>query len=147
MAPIPPSLFVEDDYVAPPFILPTIIDRNKRIPRGGKINNITTIVAEDTNKDDVKEYVKGILFAAILMLVLFFVWAIILLVFKCIGRKRVGVLSGRPPKIKHTSTPQGEALGVGNSTELQEIGRRQAEEGNPNNKTHVVTETSVTNND
>mmetsp|Transcript_13849 Transcript_13849/g.20433 ORF Transcript_13849/g.20433 Transcript_13849/m.20433 type:complete len:566 (+) Transcript_13849:70-1767(+) len=46
------------------------------------------------SSDDRWDYIKGLVITTIIVLSIFLVWAIILLIFKCLGAKRVGFLSG-----------------------------------------------------
>lgn len=62
------------------------------MPRFGHSNSFASLF--DSGSDGQTDYILGLLFAAVFILVLFVVWGILLLIFKCLGQKRVGFLSG-----------------------------------------------------
>eukprot|EP00547_Thalassionema_nitzschioides_P004836 CAMPEP_0194218518 /NCGR_PEP_ID=MMETSP0156-20130528/23952_1 /TAXON_ID=33649 /ORGANISM="Thalassionema nitzschioides, Strain L26-B" /LENGTH=654 /DNA_ID=CAMNT_0038947905 /DNA_START=39 /DNA_END=2003 /DNA_ORIENTATION=- len=59
-------------------------------PRFGHSDKFADII---TSKEERQDYIAGLLFAGLFVLVIMFVWTVALLVLKCIG-KRVGFLSG-----------------------------------------------------
>jgi hypothetical protein len=60
-------------------------------PRFGRSNEFALLFSE--NQAEQSDYIRGLLFTGVLIFTFFFVWLILLLVFKCLGRK-VGFLSG-----------------------------------------------------
>jgi hypothetical protein len=48
------------------------------------------------NPDEVEDYALGLLFIACLVMSFFTVWGLVLLLFKCLGPKHLGVFSGQP---------------------------------------------------
>lgn len=65
-----------------------------RLPRFSHSGDLSLIFSEDP--DNVDTYVKGLLFVACLTISFFIVWGLLLLLFKCLGPKRMGVFSGHP---------------------------------------------------
>jgi len=64
----------------------------KDMPRFGHSDSFASLF--DSGSDGQTDYILGLLFAAVFILVLFVLWGILLLIFKCLGQKRVGFLSG-----------------------------------------------------
>ena len=62
-------------------------------PRFGHTSDFSALFASTTATD---EYVKGLICAASFILAILVVWCIALLAFKCLGKNRVGFLSGTP---------------------------------------------------
>jgi hypothetical protein len=60
-------------------------------PRFGRSNDFALLFSEDQAAQT--SYIKGIIFIGVLIFTFFLVWLILLLVFKCLGKK-VGFLSG-----------------------------------------------------
>jgi len=73
---------------------------HSRMPRFGHTSNITVVIAG--SKDDSKDYVVGLVAAAIAVFAFFVAWCIVLIVFKCLGYKRVGFFSGHGVKLPRT---------------------------------------------
>mmetsp|Transcript_32886 Transcript_32886/g.54287 ORF Transcript_32886/g.54287 Transcript_32886/m.54287 type:complete len:436 (-) Transcript_32886:221-1528(-) len=72
----------------------------RRVPRFGRSSDFSKLFA---SKEEAADYIYGLLFAGIMVIALFFTWTIVLLVFKCLGKKKVGFLSGSP-FLKKSST-------------------------------------------
>uniref|UniRef100_A0A7S1V0A2 Uncharacterized protein n=1 Tax=Grammatophora oceanica TaxID=210454 RepID=A0A7S1V0A2_9STRA len=66
----------------------------RRLPRFGHSNNFADLFS--SNPSDVNDYIYGLLFGGALVLSLFFAWTFLLIIFKCLGPRRVGSLSGAP---------------------------------------------------
>eukprot|EP00978_Attheya_sp_CCMP212_P006057 scaffold13640_cov65-Attheya_sp.AAC.3 len=64
----------------------------RAMPRFGHSDSFSSLF--DSGSDGQTDYILGLLFAAVFILVLFVLWGILLLIFKCLGQKRVGFLSG-----------------------------------------------------
>jgi hypothetical protein len=73
----------------------------RKIPRFGKTSDFARIAL---GYDAAEDYIIGLLFAAIFVLSTFAAWTIVLLIFKCIGPKRMGYLAGSP-FVKGTRRP------------------------------------------
>jgi hypothetical protein len=65
-----------------------------RLPRFSHSGDFSLLFSEEPGDPD--GYVKGLLFVACLVVSFFTVWGLLLLLFKCLGRKRMGVFSGHP---------------------------------------------------
>jgi hypothetical protein len=63
------------------------------VPRFGRTHDFARIVL---GREEATDYIVGLLFAGIMIFSFFFAWTIILMVFKCLGEKRVGFLAGKP---------------------------------------------------
>ncbi|KAG7372726.1 hypothetical protein IV203_018869 [Nitzschia inconspicua] len=79
------------------------------VPRGGRSNDVLKVVTG--SQQEKQEYVKGLLVSAIIILCFFGAWIILLIFLKCMGRNKVGWLSGRrqplPAKPKgHSAHPE-----------------------------------------
>mmetsp|Transcript_7024 Transcript_7024/g.11109 ORF Transcript_7024/g.11109 Transcript_7024/m.11109 type:complete len:586 (+) Transcript_7024:2030-3787(+) len=61
------------------------------LPRYGHTRDFASIFA---SKDEAIDYIQGLVIASIILLSVFLFWGILLLIFKCIGAKRVGFLAG-----------------------------------------------------
>uniref|UniRef100_A0A7S3L177 Uncharacterized protein n=1 Tax=Amphora coffeiformis TaxID=265554 RepID=A0A7S3L177_9STRA len=59
-------------------------------------NTRDVIVLWSGESDEISEYVRGLLFIAVVTFVIFVTWGLLLCIFMCLGRDRVGALSGRP---------------------------------------------------
>jgi hypothetical protein len=66
------------------------------LPRFSHSGDFSLLFSE--NPEDAADYAKGLLFIACLTISFFTVWGLLLLLFKCLGRKRMGVFSGHPYK-------------------------------------------------
>mmetsp|Transcript_4514 Transcript_4514/g.8330 ORF Transcript_4514/g.8330 Transcript_4514/m.8330 type:complete len:558 (-) Transcript_4514:63-1736(-) len=64
------------------------------LPRFSHSNDFSLLFSSDP--DDVRDYSLGLLFLAVFIISFFVVWGFILLLFKCIGPKHLGILSGFP---------------------------------------------------
>lgn len=64
------------------------------LPRFSHSGDLSLLFSDEP--DDVRDYAFGLLFVACLVISFFSVWGFIILLFKCLGRKRVGFLSGHP---------------------------------------------------
>lgn len=80
----PVSLFLQANAVA----------AFHRLGRFSHSGDFALVFSEDP--DDVADYAKGLLFIACLTMSFFTVWGMLLLLFKCLGKKRMGVFSGHP---------------------------------------------------
>jgi len=80
-------------------------ERMHGMPRWGYTDDFSKLFSEDS--DETKDYIYGLLFGATLILSLFLIWLIVILVFKCMGQRRVGFLSGAP----FTRTPETSDIG------------------------------------
>ena len=79
-------------------------DRFQSAPRFGHSSRFANLFSQ--NDDEFNEYIMGLLIVALLILSLFLLWGFLLLVFKfCLGRKRVGFLSGTPFEGTSASNP------------------------------------------
>jgi hypothetical protein len=80
----------------------------RNIPRFGKSSNFADIWQ---SKEAQSNYMVGLLFAGIFLFSIFFTWTIILLIFKLLGRQKVGFLAGAPfirpadPTIQYNNRP------------------------------------------
>lgn len=59
-------------------------------------NTRDVIVLWSGESDEISEYVRGLLFIAVVTFVIFATWGFLLCIFMCLGKGRVGALSGRP---------------------------------------------------
>lgn len=77
----------------PPFVIVQVscTSQLRRIPRFGHTNDFAALFESRSTSSD---YIQGILFYGCLAFGGFLFWATILLVLKCLGRKRVGFWSG-----------------------------------------------------
>ena len=77
----------------------------RNLPRFGRSTNFADLWG---TKEEQGDYIVGLLFGGLLLFSLFFAWSIALAIFKCLGQKRVGFLSGasfvRPPSTTTTTT-------------------------------------------
>lgn len=73
----------------------------RNVPRFGKSNDFSQLFE---SQDEATDYIVGLLFAGIMIFTIYFTWTIVLLVFKCLGQKRVGFLSGSPFVKKSSSS-------------------------------------------
>ena len=80
----------------------TAIDVLTNIPRFGRSSNFADMWG---TQDEKGEYVLGLLFWGILFFSLCFLWSVCILVWKCLGRQRVGFLSGAPLVLPQPSLP------------------------------------------
>lgn len=62
-------------------------------PRFGHTSEFSALFSSAAESQD---YMKGLVFAGSFILAIFIIWIIVLLVFKCFGKNRVGFLSGAP---------------------------------------------------
>lgn len=65
----------------------------RNIPRFGHSSEFADIWA---TKEQQRDYIEGLLFAGLFLFCFFLTWTILLLVFKCLGRLKVGFLCGDP---------------------------------------------------
>jgi hypothetical protein len=80
--------------LSPPPPLQVSATRSMRgVPRFGRSKDFSKIVS---SKEEAGDYIVGLLFAGIFIFSIFFAWTIVLTVFKCLGKKRMGFLSGSP---------------------------------------------------
>lgn len=61
------------------------------MPRFGASSDFSELFR---SKEAAKDYIVGLLFAGLFLFGLFFAWTVCLLVFKCLGKRKVGFLSG-----------------------------------------------------
>jgi hypothetical protein len=61
-------------------------------PRFGHSRNVNKFINGDASEQE--DYMKGLIASSIAMFCFFFVWIVILIIFKCLGPTRVGFLSG-----------------------------------------------------
>jgi len=85
--------YVPDDYTAPTYTATNQVQGMHQWPRFGWTNQITDAFQEEQRN----EYIKGVAIGSIITLLVFIVWALILVCLRCAG-KRVGCASGRPRK-------------------------------------------------
>jgi hypothetical protein len=64
------------------------------LPRFSHSGDFSLLFSE--SPEDAADYSKGLLFVACLTISFFTVWGLLLLLFKCLGKKRLGVFSGHP---------------------------------------------------
>ena len=77
-------------------------DNFRSAPRFGHSNNFSHLFSKDD--DEFYDYLVGLLAISILIVSFFLFWGLVLLVLKfCVGKKRVGFLSGAPFEM-HTRT-------------------------------------------
>jgi hypothetical protein len=75
------------------FSSPTLVNRvHRNAPRFGHTSDIDQLISGSSEEG--RNYVVGVLSCAIAMFIFFLLWIAILAVFKCMGPKRVGLLSG-----------------------------------------------------
>ena len=67
--------------------------RMRNIPRFGHSSDFANLWGSKEEKSD---YIWGLLFAGLLLLSFFITWTCVLVVFKWMGRRKVGFLSGAP---------------------------------------------------
>jgi hypothetical protein len=72
------------------------------LPRFGNTNDFARLFGTQEQRS---EYIYGLLFAGIFIYAWFIAWLIVLLVFKCLGQRRVGLLSGSPMKTVGSKRP------------------------------------------
>jgi hypothetical protein len=72
------------------------------LPRFGNTNDFALLFGTQEQRS---EYIYGLLFAGIFIYAWFIAWLIVLLVFKCLGQRRVGLLSGSPMKTVGSKRP------------------------------------------
>jgi hypothetical protein len=72
------------------------------LPRFGNSDDLSKVFSG--NPEDVQEYAVGLIFLGALIMVLFSLWGLVVLVFKCLGSKRVGFLSGHGFSLKSKSS-------------------------------------------
>lgn len=63
-------------------------------PRFGAPDNITSVLTAEDEKVALIEYATGISFLGGIILAIFLFWSLLLLIFKCLNKTRVGYLSG-----------------------------------------------------
>jgi len=71
------------------------------LPRFKNPDNFAYLFSPDSEQQS--DYIAGLLFAAIFLLCVFLVWAILLLVFRCLGKNRVGFISGSAFEVSQSS--------------------------------------------
>jgi len=92
MAPLPE--FHNETAFRPDLFVPTnIIRRLHAWPRYGLPRSLSALVSGDSEEQ--KDYVMGIIIGSLVILGVAILWALVLLILKCCGR-RVGCASGRP---------------------------------------------------
>ena len=62
------------------------------LPRFGHTSNFAYLFASD--QEEQQDYIFGLLFAGVFILAFFLVWSVLELVFMCLGKRKVGFLSG-----------------------------------------------------
>jgi hypothetical protein len=67
------------------------------VPRGGRSNDMLDVVIG--SREEAEDYLAGLLVSAIIILSFFGGWIVLLILLKCMGRNRVGWLSGRRKKL------------------------------------------------
>lgn len=78
-------------YTAPAFYPTSAISLFGAVPRFGRPDDLSKVITGESSYTD---YAIGASFIALTILAIFLLWIILLIVFKCCG-KRVGVLSGQ----------------------------------------------------
>lgn len=88
------SLFSSNasSYVGPTYMATQAVGLFHGLPRGGYSNDVSSLIS--SNPLEQRNYIIGLLFLSILLMLIFFSWGLIILSFKCAGSKRVGFLSG-----------------------------------------------------
>lgn len=76
-----------------------------QMPRFGHASDFSKLFSKD--EDEVTDYALGLIFGGALVITFFVIWLLVILVFKCLGQRRVGFLSGAP----FTKTPEISAVG------------------------------------
>lgn len=76
-----------------------IVSGHNRVPRFGHTNNITSVIEQGSNNDDIKNYVIGLSAASIAIFSFFCLWLIIVVILKCMGHNVVGFCSGGSVRI------------------------------------------------
>jgi hypothetical protein len=85
--------FSNANYEPPPFQNTISIGGfHNGVPRFGHSNNMSVLI--DGSNAEMKDYLVGLTGASIIIFAVIFVWALILLVLKCMGYRLVGWLSG-----------------------------------------------------
>ena len=90
------DLFSIDEYVAPTYKDTPSVIRSKRTPRFGNTDDIGSLI--NGTPMDKRSYITGVVAISIIILLIFTIWSIVLIVFKCLGKK-VGCAAGIPPKL------------------------------------------------
>lgn len=80
------------DYVGEQYIQSNVVKAFHSIYRLGRTNNISEPIVGVVSWG---KYTSGIIFGPIMICLFFIIWFIIILIFKCIGNKKVGYLSGK----------------------------------------------------
>lgn len=70
------------------------------LPRFGHTKTFSFVTG---SKEQRQDYLYGLLFAGVFIIAFFLAWTILLAVFKCLGQKKVGFLSGKPFKVPYGS--------------------------------------------
>eukprot|EP00978_Attheya_sp_CCMP212_P006058 scaffold13640_cov65-Attheya_sp.AAC.4 len=73
----------------------------KGLPRFKNPDNFAYLFSPDSEQQS--DYIVGLLFAAIFLLSIFLVWSILLLAFRCLGKNRVGFISGSAFQVSQSS--------------------------------------------
>jgi hypothetical protein len=63
----------------------------RSMPRFGASSSFANLFG---SKEEQSDYIVGLLFAGVFVFAIYCAWTIILLLFKCLGQRRVGFLSG-----------------------------------------------------
>jgi len=85
--------FTTEDLSAEDYAQPSHLILMSNLPRFGHKSNFAKLLS--SNQDEQVDYVMGILAAAFFILSLFIFWGAAIMSCKCLGRRRIGFLSGR----------------------------------------------------
>ena len=81
-------------YSAPAYAAPRAVHGFHSVPRFGRTSSISAL-ASFRQRDQV-EYASGLVFATSALIAVFLFWTVLVLVLSCMGKERVGFLSGSP---------------------------------------------------
>lgn len=98
-----------DDFEPPPFVPTKEVLRMREMPRYGFVHNFSALLGYSSNQavaaasnqssnDIQKDYLYGLAVGSIIILIVFVVWCLVLILLKCLGKRRVGCAAGVPRK-------------------------------------------------
>lgn len=82
-----------DGYIAPEYQQNSIVAKFRAVPRFGHSNDISKLFAPNTNSDQV-DYILGTIFIGTFLMTIYILWITTLSIFTCVGKNKVGFLSG-----------------------------------------------------
>lgn len=96
MAPLPDVLVIYDNYTPDAFENTGAITQMHDVPRVTGTIDVSALIAG--SPEERHEYLMGLIIYTACTFAVFVIWALVIILLKCCGTKRVGVFSGHPPQ-------------------------------------------------